>query len=373
MKILINLSTLKKGGGQNVALNFLSSLESLNFVNISFYFFVADGSGPHLFLKSKNKLNFSVLPINPLKRIFFEFFLSKKILIREKIDVIYTYFGIGFFIKKIPQVCGSADSNLYFPEINFWSHYKGLNRFKKRIVDLYRIWGLKRANAIIFENKVLEERSRKLFNIKHTKFIMPSISFESENINLRSLVKNKPKGLFLCGWQLNKNIMMIPEIASHLKKHDIDFEFVITAPLDNSPEHIKFIKKVKFHNVENYINLIGTVNKHDLSSLYKSIDFVFLLSKLESFSNNIIESWYYKRLLIISDEIWARSICNESAIYVQRDDSEVIANKIKEILNNIKLENLVIDRASKTLLNYPSINERTINEINYLKQIYELS
>jgi len=373
MNILVNLSTLKKGGGQNVALNFLSSLDTLNFENISFYFFVAEGSGSHQYLKSKKKVNFSVLPSNPLKRIFFELFLSKNILNKEKIDIIYTYFGIGLFTKKIPQVSGSADSNLYFPEINFWSHYKGLKRFKKRIIDLYRIWGLKRANAIIFENKVMEERSRKLFNIKYTKFIMPSISFDCENTNLRSLVKNKSKGLFLCGWQLNKNIMMIPEIASQLKKHDVDFEFVITAPLDNSPEHIKFIKKVKFHNVENYINLVGTVNKHDLSSLYKSIDFVFLLSKLESFSNNIIESWYYKRLLIISDEIWARSICNESAIYVERDDSEVIANKIMEVLNNPKLENLVIHRASKMLLNYPSVNERTINEINYIKQIYELS
>lgn len=373
MKILVNLSTLKQGGGQNVGLNFLASLEYLYFENISFYFFVADGSGPHHYLQGKNRLNYSVVPTHPLKRIIFEYFLSTKVLNKENIDVIYTYFGIGVFTKKIPQVCGSADSNLYFPEIDFWSQYKGLGRFKKKVIDRYRIWGLKRANAIIFENRVIEDRSRKLFHLNHTKYIMPSISFGSEKIALRSGGNHKPRGLFLCGWQLNKNIMLVPEIASHLKKYDVDFEFVITAPLDNSIEHINFMKSVKLYNVENYINLIGTVSKHDLPVLYKSIDFVFLLSKLESFSNNIIESWHYKRLLIISDELWAKSICEGSALYVQRNDSESIAKNIKGILKNRKLENSIIDRANTTLGNYPTIDERTIAEINYVKQVYEFS
>jgi glycosyltransferase involved in cell wall biosynthesis len=372
MNILINLATLKKGGGQNVGLNFLHSLESLALKNENFHFFVAEGSAAYKFLLERQSEDYTVLSKNPIKRIIFELFSSKKILIDKKIDIIYTYFGIGMFTKKIPQISGSADSNLYFPEIDFWSHYKGIPRLKKWIVDSYRIWGLKRADAVIFENKIMEERSKELFGLKETTFIMPSINIELKSNNCTLLKMNdRPKGLFLCGWQLNKNIMLIPEIASHLKKSKTPFQFILTAPKDKSVEHIRFIKLVELHNVKEYIEIIGPVKKEELPSLYQKINFVFLLSKLESFSNNIIESWFHRRLLFISDELWAKSICKEAALFVDRDNAMYIATHIKRIIKDEVLKNKIIEKASKEILNYPSINERTIAELNYIKKVYE--
>ena len=35
-----------------------------------------------------------------------------------------------YLAKKIIQISGRADSNIFFPEINFWSHYKGIGRLK---------------------------------------------------------------------------------------------------------------------------------------------------------------------------------------------------------------------------------------------------
>lgn len=373
MKILINLSTLKKGGGQNVALNFLHSLATLSIRDKEFYFFVADNSAAHNYLLSNNKENFTVLPNNPLKRILFELFLSKKILNRNKIDIIYTYFGIGMFNKKIPQISGSADSNLFFPEINFWSHYKGIPRLKKWLIDSYRILGLKRANAIIFENKIMEERSKELFGLKKTIYIMPSINMNVASKELKKLQKtNVPKGLFLCGWQLNKNVMLIPDIASELKKKLVDFKFVITAPVDNSNEYLQFIEKVKSLDVINYIEIIGQVKKEELTSLYDKIDFVFLLSKLESFSNNIIEAWYYKKLLIISDELWAKSICKEeAALYVERDNAKNIAELIMSTIEDKTIGEKIIKKGLEEISKYPTIKEKTLAELNYITQIYE--
>ena len=115
---------------------------------------MAKNSAAHIFLIKNGYFNFTILSNNPIKRILFELFLSKKILVANNIDIIYTYFGIGMFAKRIPQVSGSADSNLYFPEIDFWSHYKGIPRFKKWLIDTYRLWGIKRASAVIFENKI---------------------------------------------------------------------------------------------------------------------------------------------------------------------------------------------------------------------------
>jgi glycosyltransferase involved in cell wall biosynthesis len=372
MRVLINFSTLKLGGGQNVALNFLHALNDLTLEGVEFYFFVAKNSAAHIFLIKNGNFNFTILSNNPIKRILFELFLSKKILVANNIDIIYTYFGIGMFAKRIPQVSGSADSNLYFPEIDFWSHYKGIPRFKKWLIDTYRLWGIKRASAVIFENKIMEERSKVLFGLKKTAFIKPSINIKVDSKEFKLFEDNRiPKGLFLCGWQLNKNIMLIPEIAFRLKQLSIDFQFVITAPKDNSREHNQFVDKMKSLDVIDYIKIIGPVKKEELASLYEKINFVFLLSKLESFSNNIIEAWYYKRLLIISDELWAKSICKDAALYVDRDNVNFIAKTIQLLIENDMIKKNIIENGEKEILNYPTIKERTIEEINFIKKIYE--
>lgn len=373
MKIMINFSTLKSGGGQNVGMNFLYSIFETNLIRKNFYFFVAENSAIHNFLKLKNYSDYYVVSRNPIKRIIFEIFLSHKILSNNNIDIIYSYFGIGFFPKDIPQVSGSADSNLYFPEINFWSDYKGISRIKKKLIDKYRIWGIKRAAGVIYENKILEVRAKELYNLKNTIFIKPSINFNLEEVSIEIPLPNSnvTKGLFLCGWQLNKNIMKIPEIAYELKKKGHDFNFILTAPLDNSVIHREFLAKVIKYNVSEMVSVIGQVSKNELKSLYSQVNYVFLLSKLESFSNNIIEAWYFDKPLIVSNELWSKSICRDAAIYVDRDSAVNIAEEIIKLNENNSQVNNLIAKGKIMLIEYPTIEERIREEMEYLTNVYK--
>lgn len=376
MKILVNFSTLKKGGGQNVALNFLSALEQEKTNLKNFHFLVVKDSLIEKLLVKKGWYNYSTLPSNPLKRIIYEVCTIRRVLKKKGIDIIYTYFGYGLFLTNLPQVVGAAASNLFYPEVNFWEGYKGLALLKKKIIDRYRIWGIKRSDGIIFENKDLEDRFTKIYNLElkiPTITIKPSINlnYEKKEYKLPEQIKDYKKGLFLCGWQLNKNILQLPLIAFFLKQEGILFHFIITAPSDNSFVHKQFLSLVKQHDVSDYISVVGAVQKEELYSLYKQVDIVFLLSKLESFSNNIIEAWNYKRLLIISDMSWARSICKNGAIYVDRDVPQQIALTIKECIETIELYNSIVEEGDHMLKGYPSIEEKTKSEIRFIKSIYE--
>ena len=373
MRLLLNFSALKKGGGQNVALNFLNTFLSKNY-DFEVFFVCAEGTQIEtLLLKSQMRDRVLSLSQNPLKRIWEEMTIASRFCIKNRIDIIYSYFGFGLYPKSIPQVMGSADSNLFFPDINFWSQYKGLKLLAKKIIDKYRVYGLKRCDGIILETELLEKRCNELYHVKAiTRTIKPSInvSFDKEELNVLE-AKTCPRALLLCGWQLNKNIMLIPEIAMMIKEAGIPFQFVITAQIDGSQIQRDFDVKVKKLKVDDYVKVIGVIDKKYLASLYEQIDFVLLLSKLESFSNNIIEAWTYKRVLVVADEPWARNICKEGAYYVNRDNAIEIGSSLINLSGDKKKYDYILNCGNKILNTYPTIEERTKQEIDFIKLIYE--
>lgn len=372
MRLLINLSTLKKGGGQNVALNFLKELINNKYSTQDYFFLVVDNSPIHHFLKNNNQQNILLTSSSPIKRIIKELFFVFK-LKKLKIDIVYTYFGFALWSKKIPQVCGVAVSNIFFPEIKFWEG-NIIQLSIRNLIDKYRFYGIKNATALIFENRVMEERSHSLFKIPviKTMFIPPSFSssFDQEVLDVPELNNRNVKLLLLCGWQLNKNILKVPEIAYYLKKLNCQFQFVITAPNDNSKIHKKFKSLLDKFKVHDMISIIGPVKKEQLYSLYNQINFVLLMSKLESFSNNIIEAWHFHKPLVISDEEWAHSICENAAFYVNRENAQEIAGSIEYLVSNKSIQSELIEEGLKQINNYPSVTDKTRQEISFIEKIF---
>lgn len=374
MNVLVNFGTLKGGGGQNVGLNFLNALAGTEKNGIEFFFMVAESSSIRTLLQKSGKYPYVVVPDHPLRRMYFERFRSGRILKEYSIDLIYSYFGYGLFPKTVRQVCGAADSNLFFPQIDFWAGYKGLARLKREWTDKFRISGLKKADGIIFENELLEQKCHELFSIKGmTTTIRPSISLDypSSSCELPQVIRQKRKGLFLCGWHRNKNILLIPRIARCLKDSGTDFHFILTAPKDNSSMHQQFTKLCNDYGVTGDITILGPVGKEKLQDLYRQTDIVFLLSKLESFSNNIIEAWNYRRVLLVADEPWAHALCHEAATYVDRDSPDAIADRISRLLSDTELYERIVKKGIEELSAYPSVQERTREELKFLKTIYE--
>jgi glycosyltransferase involved in cell wall biosynthesis len=372
MRILVNMSTLKKGGGQNVGLNFIHCISKVKYSDKVFFYAVVQDSEIHKALLALNEKNIVLMPANPLKKLWRELTQGRSIVKENSIDIIYSYFGYGLYPKSCLQVSGSADSNLFFPEIDFWKHYSGLQLMAKKAIDSFRIWGVKRATAVIFENAAMQKRGVELFGLKNTTFIKPSFSLVESDAqwNLPYAAKNKKVGLFFCGWQLNKNYELIPHLAAELKQRKIDFHFVITAPADNSVEHEAFVQSLRSLNVESMVSIVGAIKKAEIPSLYRQIHFVFLLSNLESFSNNIIEAWQFAKPLMIANAEWSKAICNDGACYVERVDKTSIASALQALIENEASYSALVQKGRTQLSAYPSIEERTQQEVEYIEKIY---
>jgi len=371
-KVIINFSKLKKGGGQNVALNFLHGAN--HYKKAELIFFVAKDSEAHKYLKNVGIWGYHVFPNNPILCAIYELVFSFTYLKKINPDVIYTYFGYSlFYFSSAPQVTGSADSNLYFPEVDFWGNESFLRKCAKSLIDKYRIFGLKKSSAVIFENLELMDRAQRLYGLKKVSYIKPSIV---KHINTKGgsveLSLRKPSAinlLLLCGWQRNKGILIVPYLLRLASKENISLNVILTAGTPSSSVGREFIDLVKKLGVGESVNIIPPVSKAALPSVYNSADAVLLLSKLESFSNNIIESWAYNVPLIVADECWSRSICEEAAVYVNRDDAQDILNKIMFIQNNQEYRAKIINCGCDQLKSYPSINQRINEELDYVLQL----
>lgn len=370
MKLILNFSTLKQGGGQNVAFNFLDCMIGDEKSDIDYYFFVAKDSSIHSLLA----MNFSQDKIfsystNPIVRILQELLFGTYNIWKIKPSVVYSYFGSGFYITNVPQIIGSADSNLYYPRIDFWEHYKGFGKLKKILIDKYRIFSLKSAAAVIYENPALEKRGRRLFGLKNTTTILPSVDPKSY---VNGSVKYEFDGdacLLLCGWQLNKGLLLLPYVAQLFKIRKKNIIFVISASINDSIECVCFMDTVTRLDVLDMFDFIGPVEKQNIPSIYSAVRLVLLLSKLESFSNNIIESWYYSVPLVVSNEEWSRSLCGKGAFYVDRDSAEDVFDGIVSLINNDVMRKEVVSFGKTMLDSYPSLKEKYRIEVNYMKTI----
>jgi glycosyltransferase involved in cell wall biosynthesis len=378
MKLLINLSTQKRGGGQNVALNFLASLQPCRHPTIEFHFVVAKGSAVANEV-ARLGLNHITVSQTPALRILQELFTVSAYMLRHSIDIVYTYFGHGLFLAGRPQVVGSATSNIYFPEVDFWADYKGWSKFRKLAIDRYRLWGARSAAGVIFENEALEHRYKKLCSsTKPTVTIHPSINTEANATAPWTLPSfqessNPITGLFLCGWQPNKNVLAIPAIAAEARKQGFNLQIVLTAQPDGSSLHRQFVQMLKEHDVEGQVAIAGGVRKEQLGDLYSKVDVVFLLSKLESFSNNIIEAWNYRRPLVVADEPWSRAICGDSALYVDRQDPKGIVTAVQAMFMNQPAKEQILLKATNRLKDYPNIEEKTRQELEFVERVFTSS
>ena len=371
INILVDFGPLKKGGGQNVGLNFIEELKKEQHPTFNFYFVVCKNSKIHDAVKdSVWNSSFFVVSQNPIVRVLQELTQVTRYLKNNNIELVYSYFGFALLATTIKQVIGSADSNLYFPEIDFWKDEPLVTKFKRYLVDKYRVWGVKNAHAVIFENKAMFERATKLFNVINKKLIYPSITVPiSQKEAPLEVNDNNFRVLILCSWQRNKNILLIPEIAKKISVFLPNIEFVITANYDGSVCSSEFKAGLKEFSVERYVSLIGTVEKVQLKDLYNKSNCLLLLSKLESFSNNIIECWQFEIPLLVADEIWARSICKSAAFYVDRDDPSKIADGILELYNNTQLYDDIVSDGRTALEEYPNIRDRLKQELLFLAEL----
>lgn len=375
MKILLNVYPVQSGGGQQVASNFIKIIAN-NSYGHNWYVFVGEGS-------ELDRLATSIISDNRILRIPYSYSKRltagnaiKNFINKNAIDIVYNY-APKLPSQHLPQVVRSVYSNLYFPEIPFWTGYGLFETIKKKIIDYFRLRGTLKANGLIFENEAMQERAISLFGypLQDTAYVAPSVTdfdttFRSAEYDKLNEIKAF-KILYLSSWHLNKNIHLLPKVAHELKVQRIPVTFVLS--LDRFNEKVKdyLIYPIEELNVSEYFSFIGKVEAKHVHQVVSASDAMILLSKLECFSSNVMEAFHFKKPLIISNEEWALKACNNAALYVNRDNVEDITNHIIRLVKDPTFQEELIERGTLRLKEFNTPEQKVEKQVAFLEKIYE--
>ena len=155
----------------------------------------------------------------------------------------------------------------------------------------------------------------------------------------------------------HKNLWRLNSIIEEMLKLNFNnFEFLVTTSYSNWISTIK--ENVNQDNIKKHLKLIGNVSTSNIDELYKRSNALLILSDLESFSNNYMEAWKAGKPIISSNRDFARSICKDSAVYVESHNPPEIAKVIINLINSDELQRTLVEKGKELLSSLPSQEAR---------------
>ena len=300
------------------------------------------------------------MPKSYAGRFIFEKFWLQKIIKKNHIESIFTFFGAGLpHPLNVRSVVTVAYPIICYPDSPYWRHVPWFAGIKKRFINYLRRARLKQASRIIVETEVMKARlSRALsFPIGNISVVPPVPSSYVTTVQYDYHFKGKSY-LFISGNDPHKNLWRLYGVAEKLEEAGWDdFIFMLTIKESQYVASMKE-KQIDRRLLDKHFRFLGQVDPEKILDVYGRADFVVLLSDLESFSNNYMEAWKAGIPLIASDRDFSRSICGDSAIYVEPHDVADVAKKMLEVADDSEMKRQLVQAGRKCLETLPDMEQR---------------
>jgi glycosyltransferase involved in cell wall biosynthesis len=371
MKLLINTASTFKGGGIQVAISFLADCRQ----HPENEYHVVLGAALSKMTDTKNfPANFFFYPISyrPATKVFSpkshnDFF--KKLEEKIKPDVVFTTTGPAYWRPVAPHLVGYNLPHHVYPESPFFKKVSLYRRTRWKLKKLIASHFFKKdADAYVVQTDDINQRLRKLLGKEKVFTVSNTYSpFYNNPQTFSPKLPPRKNGEFrlltLTAWYLHKNLDIIPKVVDALPEDvKANVKFVLTLP-----KHY-FEKEVTEKYAGHIINA-GPVKVEEGPSLYNECDAMFLPTLLECFSASYAEAMAMKKPILTSDMGFARTVCNDAAIYFNPVDAGEIARKIISLLKNETLQKELIEKGKGRMAVFGTSQQRTEEYLTICRQL----
>ena len=369
MRILINASNLKVGGGVQVADSIYRELPKyMQHTFVVVYSDALQNSAKEIGCCSNIKVVNYNMPSNLMTAITGRDVFLDRLIITEKIDSVLTIFGPSRWIPKCSHVSGFARAQLVLNDSPYWrklSLFKKVKTYIKRVVmtDLFQ----KSASVFYTENSFISMKLKELFPLSKVYTVTNNYNqvFDKPELWDRSIKLPKFDGVTLLTISANyphKNLSIIIPTIHYLKRcyPVFNFRFVLTI----LPQQFIPITEEE----SRYIVFLGSVHINQCPYLYSQCDIMFLPTLMECFSASYAEAMKMNVPIITTDLPFARSLCGNAALYYNAISSEELAKSIILLGDDQELQRELVDNGRKQLLEFDTYTQRTEKLISIVER-----
>lgn len=370
MKIMINCSTLKKGGVLQVGHSLVSELLQRSDHE---YYFVLSSRLRKDFPDMEDGERFITHDVRP------SVYLSltgreKRLDALEKTirpEVVFTVFGPSYWKPRSPHLCGYAKAVYNYPDSPFVRNMPRMKKWRLSLLRILHLHDFKHHNqGLVVETRDIASRLGKLLPSKKVYVVSNTYNqvFDQGALWDERLRLPDFDGLTLLSITANyrhKNLQVIPEVITYLRdRHpSLRFRFVLTLDREDyqriSEEHAR------------HILFLGRVSIYQVPSLYRQADLMFMPTLLECFSATYPESMRMGVPILTSDMSFARDVCGDAAMYFDPLSPQSIGEAIYTLASKKELRSELAERGQKRLASFENAQTRAQKYIEILLTTYE--
>ncbi len=359
MKVLVNATTLVKGGGIQVAASFIVEA-CRDAAGIDWHYAVSAQIAEELQSLDVAAANLRVFPVSPTRDK-----AARKALLELEAqvepDVVFSVFGPAYVRFRAPHLCGVAVGWVtHSTRLAFAALPGPVARLKTLLTCIFKGLWLRPAQRWVVEAENARAGLHRRVRVPldaidvvpntcaavFTEAAMPAASRPADTDTVRLL--------YVSAYYPHKNIEFIPEVAAAIRRQapDRQFEFVITLP-DDEPGLARVMRRAAELGVADCIRNVGRVSLNQVIGLYRDTHICFMPSLLETFSATYPEAMALGRPIVTSDLDFARATCGDAAEYFRAGDAAAAAGCILQLLQSSAAWERCIRRGYAVLAQLP--------------------
>lgn len=373
MRLIINSSSVFKGGAEQVALSFMHECRS--FMQHEYHIIISSNLASQI---NKNDFpdNFTFhlikkRPASSIIQFLKMLFWFKKFEKRIKPDCVISTGGHGYWRPKVPLVGGFNIPHYIYPESPYFKNMSLKKKLFWIVMRKIHLYFYNRLDAIFVQTDDVKERLEKLVSSKIKIYTVSNTvnSYFTDkklyNNKLPERSRNEIRLLTVCSYYSHKNLEILNQVHRELEDCGYNnFRFVLTLP------DIVY-QKTFTEDCKKRIYNIGPIPIRECPSLYSECDYMFLPTLLECFSASYAEAMVMKKPILTSDLSFAHTVCKSAAIYFNPLDSKDIANKIIAISNNKTIQEAMLKKATEISSGFITANDRARFYLQICKETIE--
>lgn len=361
MRILINTASNSTEGGLQVAKSIIE--ECCELPDHQFMVVLSAALAPFFPFEKKGNVEFSSLSYRPVQRLYTLRNPASDLKLFENAfqpDVVFTTSGPAYWRPKAPHLVGFNLAHNVYSDSPFFRILNWPQRMEwiiKRIST--RFFMLRDADAWVVQTDDINTRLRKWLKRENVYTVSNTASSHFRDLAVKPTRNADPQSskgpfklLVLSSYFLHKNLELVNEICNLMREMGItDLHFTMTL-------HENDFKRVIEPKNREFVTNVGKQRPQDCPGLYRQCNALFLPTLLECFSANYVEAMCMGRPIVTTDLGFARTICQDAALYFEPLNATDALNRIIELRSSTEVYQKLVEAGSRQLPRFGTPQQR---------------